>query len=96
MAKRRLEMFSHLPETVQKMYELEDDEEIVNFVDHFAEGGPVVHVKTKRSTEEERRRNRERVYEVCGEIIYELALERQKKSRRSASAAAAAGSFRTL
>lgn len=80
MAKRRLEMFSHLPEFVQKMYELEDNEEIVNFVDHFAEGGAVVLVKTERESEEQRRKNRERIYEVCGEVIYEIALEKKKKA----------------
>ena len=87
MAKRRLEMFSHLPEPVQKMFELEDGEEIINFVDHFAEGGPVVLVKTKRGSEEQRRKNREHIYEVCGEVMYEIELEEQKKSRRLQTAA---------
>lgn len=87
MAKRRLDMFSHLPEPVQKMFELDEDEEIVNFVDHFSEGGYVVLVGVHRKSEEERRRNRDRIYEVCSDIICEIAEAEEKKRRRLQTAA---------
>lgn len=79
MAKRRLEMFSHLPEPVQKMFEMDDDQEIVNFIDHFSEGGPVVLVLKRKKTPEEIKKFKENVYKVCSDIIYEMAEEEARK-----------------
>ena len=73
MARIRLARFSHLPEEVQEMFELEENERIDYFFDEFYNGGPVVLGKTVPESEEQRELNRRRVYRVAGEIINEIA-----------------------
>lgn len=83
MAKIRMKMFSHLPEEVQKMFELEENEKVVYFSDKFYDGGPVVMAKTVPVSEEQRLINRRRVYRVAGEIMNEIA-EAEAEERNTA------------
>lgn len=80
MAKIRLERFSHLPEVVQEMFELEENERIDYFFDEFYNGGPVVLGKCVPDSEEQRLINQNRVRRVAGEIINEIAEKEAKEN----------------
>lgn len=79
MAKVRPSMFSHLPEVIQEMYEIDEEERVDYFFDEFYSGGPVVMGKVFPVSEEKRQSNRSRVYHVAGEIINEIAETETKK-----------------
>ena len=61
---KRLKEFDYLTELSEEAREaldIPEDAEVVNITDRFREGGPIVVSYTRRASDEERQKNRERL-----------------------------------
>lgn len=73
------EMFTHLPQSIQKLYEPFIGQKLINFTDEFEDGGPVVLVNCPFISDEEKKENLKRIYDVAADIMYEIEEAELKK-----------------
>lgn len=75
---RRLKEFDYLTELSEEAREsldIPEDAEVVNITDRFREGGPIVVSYTRKTTEEQRQKNRERL-QVAIDDAFDAIIER--------------------
>lgn len=73
---KRLKEFDYLTELSEEAHEaldIPEDAEVLNITDHFREGGPIVVLYTRKTSAEQRAKNRERLQAAIDDAIDDIA-----------------------